>query len=202
MDESLSFESHIKNCQKNAFITLKNLCHIRPYLDRPSFESIIHAFITSKIDYCNSLFTNLPIASIKVLQSIQNYAARLILHRDLRSHTTLLLFELHWLPVEDRINFKVLLTIHKVIHHSFPQYLISLLKIKTNPRRLRHHDPLLLEIPRSHSSRMGDRAFSVFPKLLSHSNHDCLLFGVTFEFVEFDPHSLLPLSFVMRNNVA
>ena len=165
-DESLSFMTHITNCRKNSFLFLNNLRHIRSYFSRSNFESIIHAFITSKLDYCNSLFTNLPNTSIAKLQSIQNYAARLILRRGLYSHITPLLHELHWLPVCDRITFKVLLITFKVIHNSSPLYLLSQLRFKTNPRNLRHHDPLLLDIPRSRSARMGDRSFStVAPKL-------------------------------------
>ena len=165
-DESLSFLQHIKACRKTSFYTLKNLSHLRSYFNRSNFETLIHAFITSKLDYCNSLFTSLPATTIQLLKSIQNYSARLILHRGLYSHATPLLFELHWLPVEDRITFKTLLITYKVVHHSVPVYLVSQLKFKTNPRNLRHHDHLLLEIPRSHSARMGDRAlFNCAPKL-------------------------------------
>ena len=165
-DETLSFLPHIKNLRKNAFSLLRNLSHIRSYFNRSSFESIINALITSKLDYCNSLFTALPAYSISLLQSIQNYAARLILRRRLRSHITPLLFDLHWLPVCDRVNFKTLLITYKIVNHSAPSYLLPQLKIKSNHLSLRNHDQLLFEIPRSHSVRMGDRAFSTYaPKL-------------------------------------
>ena len=165
-DESLSFLPHIKNLRKNAFFLLRNLSHIRSYFNQSSFESIINALITSKLDYCNSLLTALPANSISLLQSIQNYAARLILRRRLRSHITPLLYELHWLPVCDRIDFKTLLITYKIINHSAPSYLLPQLQLKSNPLSLRHHDRLLFKIPRSHSVRMGDRAFSTHaPKL-------------------------------------
>ena len=151
LDESLSFVPHIKNCRKNSFLTLKNLRHIRNHFSRSSFESIIHAFITSKLDYCNSLFTNLPATTTKQLQSIQNYAARLILRRGLYSHVTPLLFELHWLPVCDRITLKPLLITFKVVPHSEPQYIVSQLKLRIPARNLRNQDHLLVEISRSHS---------------------------------------------------
>ena len=160
-DESLSFLPHIQNCRKQCFALLSNLRTIRSHFNRPNFESIIHAFITLKLDYCNSLFSNLPNSTLRQLQSIQNYAARLVLCRNLYSHVTPLLFDLHWLPVQARIKFKILLFVYKAIHQSSPPYLTSLLRRKANTRNLRHHDPLLLEIPRSHSCRMGDRAFAV-----------------------------------------
>ena len=165
-DESLSFLPHIKKCRKNCFILLRNLSILRPYFSRSSLESIINTLITSKIDYCNSLFSSLPTSTIGLLQSIQNYAARLLFRSHVHSHVTPLLFELHWLPVAHRISFKILIITFKVVHYSIPLYLVSHITLKTNPRNLRNHDALLLEIPRSRSSRMGDRSFSfIAPKL-------------------------------------
>ena len=104
--------------------------------------------------------------NIRLLQSIQNYAARLVLKKGRYCHISPLLFDLHWLPVSDRISFKILLITYKVLKYSEPSYLLSQLKFKSNLRCLRTHDPLLLDIPRSRSSRMGDRSFSVHaPKL-------------------------------------
>ena len=168
-DESLSFHDHIINCQKSAFHTLHNLRHIRPYFDRSSFETLIHAFVTSKLDYCNSLFSNLPKSTLQPLQSIQNYAARLIFRRSLYDHVTPLLRELHWLPVFQRINFKILSITYKAVHFSVPFYLASSLKLKTPTRNLRHHDNLLLDIPRSHTAKMGDCAYSIFAPQLWNS---------------------------------
>ena len=166
-DESLTFVPHIKNCRKNCFLTLKNLRHIRNYFNRTSFESIINAFITSKLDYCNSLFINLPASYIKQLQSIQDYAARLIFRRGLYSSVKPLLFDLHWLPVKDRITFKILLITYKIIHSSEPPYFLTQLKLKTPARTLRYQDNFILETPWfRNSARMGDCAFSIAaPKL-------------------------------------
>ena len=167
IDESLTFVPHIKNCRKTSFFKLKNLRHIRNYFNRSSFESIINALITSKLDYCNSLFINLPASYITLLQSIQNYAARLILRRGLYSSVQPLLFHLHWLPVKDRITFKILLITYKIIHLSEPNYLVSQLKLKTSARTLRNQDNLTLETPWfKNSARMGDCSFFITaPKL-------------------------------------
>ena len=158
-DESLSFLPHIKNCRKTCFFLLRNLTHLRPYFNRASFEIIINSLITSRLDYCNSLFSGLPASSLSLLQSIQNYAARLICRRQRRTPITPILCELHWLPVSDRIKFKLLLTTYKLVHQSGPDYLLSQITFKPS-RHLRNHDNLLLEVPRSKSARMGDRAFS------------------------------------------
>ncbi len=170
-DESLCFHDHITNCRKTAFHTLHNLRHIRDHFDKAGFETLIHAFVTSKLDYCNSLFSNLPKSNLQRLQSIQNYAARLIFCRSIFDHVTPLLQKLHWLPVSMRIDFKILLITYKAVHLSNPPYFapnseFSILRFKTPTRNFRHQDELLLEIPRSHSAKMGDRAFSIYaPKL-------------------------------------
>ena len=127
-DETLSFIPHIQNCRKSCFALLMNLRRIRSHFDRSSFESIIHAFVISKLDYCNSLFVNLPGSTIKQLQSIQNFAAQIILCCGLFSHTTPLLFDIYWLPVNVRISFKILLFVFKAIKYSTPPYLATLIK--------------------------------------------------------------------------
>lgn len=165
-DESLSFVPHIKDKRKSSFFMLHNLRRIRNHFDQASFETLVHAFITSRLDYCNSLFINLPSSTINCLQSIQNYAARLVLKETKYCHITPLLKQLHWLPVKDRIKFKTLLLTFKAIHFSEPLYLKSLLNFKTPARDLRNHDNLLLDVPRSHSARMGDCAFSIAAPLI------------------------------------
>ena len=119
-DENLSFTQHIKQCRKSSFFILKNLGKVRNHFDQKSFETLIHAFISSKLDYCNSLFINLPNCAINDLQAIQNYAARLVCKQGRFCHITPLLEYLHWLPVEDRINFKVLLLTLKTLFFDSP----------------------------------------------------------------------------------
>ena len=166
VDENLTFIDNIKKCRKSSFFILRNLRHIRHNFTRSGFESLIHAFITSKIDYCNSLYVNLPESTLKMLRSIQNFAARLLCRRSLYCRITPVLKELHWLPISLRIEFKVLLITYKAVHLFVPPYLASQLKHKTETDHdLRHYDSLLLEEPRSHS-KMGDRSFSISaPKL-------------------------------------
>ena len=107
---------------------------IRKYLRRSVTESLVHAFITSRIDYCNSLLYGLPNSHIMKLQRIQNAAARLVTGTPRFCHVTPLLFHLHWLPISYRIKFKILLLTFKCLYGQAPNYLIDFITIKKQSR--------------------------------------------------------------------
>ena len=90
----------------------------------------MHAFISSRLDYCNSLFYNIPAYQLEKLQRIQNAAARLILKESKFCHITPLLMTLHWLPVKYRIHFKILLLTFKAINVLAPSHICDLVTLK------------------------------------------------------------------------
>ena len=106
IDKHLSFMSQINNVCKSAFYALNNIRKIRKYLDSHSTERLIHAFISSHIDNCNSLFCGLPVAEIAKLQRVQNAAARLVTGSKRTEHIMPTLRNIHWLPVEQRIKLQ------------------------------------------------------------------------------------------------
>ena len=77
-DQDLSFDSHIKSVSRTAFFHLRNIAKIRNFLSFKDAEKIIHAFVTSRLEYCNSLLSGCPSSSIRTLQLVQNAAARLL----------------------------------------------------------------------------------------------------------------------------
>ena len=111
-DKHLSFTSQINNVCKSAFYALNNIRKIRKYLESHSTERLIHAFISSRIDNCNSLFCGLPVAEIEKLQRVQNAAARLLTGSKRTEHITPTLRNLHWLPVEKSLRPLFLSTKH------------------------------------------------------------------------------------------
>ena len=165
-DPTLSFTDHIQQISKSSFALLNNFRAIRPYFNQKGFEILINAFISSKLDYCNAIFTGITDSNIHTLQLIQNYAAKLVLNKRKFDHATPLLRELHWLPVKYRIDYKVLLICYKARNSLAPQYISDILVPYTRYRGLRDLAPNSLYVPSTERVSMGDRAFSVCaPKL-------------------------------------
>ena len=166
LDQELSMQSHITSVCRTAYFHLRNIARIRKYLSDTATQSLVHAFITSRIDYGNSLLWGIPKRSLEKLQHVQNSAARLVKCVKKSEHISPILFNLHWLPVAQRIKFKLLLLTYKALHNMSPAYICDLISIYQPVRSLRSADACLLDVPNSRLTTCGDRAFSVAaPKL-------------------------------------
>ena len=161
IDSDLNFTAHFNKVTKIAFFHLRNIAKVRPFLSQPDAEKIIHAFITSRLDYCNALFTGLPKKAIDRLQLIQNSAARLLTKTKKREHITPVLYTLHWLPVSNRIDFKVLLMVYKSLNSQGPAYITDFLPSYTPSRSLRSSTAGLLDIDKikKPKKKIGEAAF-------------------------------------------
>ena len=123
LDKNMSMKTSIEVKCNTSFCHLYSLRRITKYLSCQATEALIHAFIFSHIDYCNGLLNGVPKYQIHKLQRIQNVAARLVHKLPKFSHVTPLLMDLHWLPVEYHIKYKLLLFTYKGIHQMAPQYI-------------------------------------------------------------------------------
>jgi hypothetical protein len=132
---------------------------IRKYLNSHAAEQIIHSVVTSRLDMGNSLLFGLPQTQISRLQRVQNSAARVITLTRKFTHITPILRELHWLPVNYRIIYKLMLFVFKSLNGVAPAYIDDLLQIYNPPRTLRSSNKMKLVEPKSHHS-WGDRSFS------------------------------------------
>ena len=94
---------HITSVCRGANFQLRQLRRIRPFLTQDSCAKLTHAFVTSRLDYGNSLLSGLPQYQIKKLQRVLNSAARLVSLKPKFEHISLVLMQLHWLPVTQRI---------------------------------------------------------------------------------------------------
>ena len=128
---TLSMVSHVNAVCKSAYFHLHKISKIRKFLTPETTKTIIHAFVTSKIDYCNSLLFGLPNVLLQRLQRVLNCAARVVYQSNKYDHITPLLMELHWLPVQQRINFKILLITYRALNGQAPSYISDLLSVTT-----------------------------------------------------------------------
>ena len=164
-DLGVYFEQHLHaERQVNALCSasyyhLSNISAIRGCLSKSSAEKLIHAFVMTKLDFCNSLLASLPQKLIKKVQRLQNAAARIVNKTPQRDHITPVLRQLHWLPVRERIDYKVALLTWLCINDEAPQYLKELLTFHVPTRNLRSAEEqlLVMTVPRT---AIGRRAFS------------------------------------------
>ena len=125
-DHTLSMDQQVAAICKSAFYHIRNIARLRKLLSFKTSQILIHAFVTAKLDYCNSLLYGLPKYMIQRLQYVQNSAARLLTCSRKFDHISPILQDLHWLPVEQRIIFKILLLTFKAINNIAPLYITEL----------------------------------------------------------------------------
>ena len=166
LDSDLSFKSHINKVTKTSFFHLKNIAKVLPFINQKDAEKLIHAFISSRLDYCNAILTGLPKKTTERLQLIQNSAARLLTRTKRREHISPVLAALHWLPVTFRIDFKVLLLIYKALNGLGPSYIANSLVKYLPSRTLRSSNAGLLEVPSKSRKKIGDAAFVNYAPVL------------------------------------
>ena len=99
-------------------------------------ETLVHAFVTSRVDWCNSLLFGLPDTTVSKIQTVHNACAKFLTGGKRFDSATEKCKELHWLPVKYRIKYKILILAHKIIHPAdscnIPAYLKTNLKIENN----------------------------------------------------------------------
>ena len=105
--------------------------------------------VTSRIDYCNSLLNGIPKTTLNKRQNVQNTATRLITRTSRRSHITPLLKDLHWLPIQYRIQLKIRVITYKALQGKSPLYVRNLLHVYKPTRNDHRTMPLHLRCPKT-----------------------------------------------------
>jgi hypothetical protein len=159
-DDTLCLAPHVTSIVKSCNFQLRSIGQARKYLTHDATEKVIHAFVSSRLDSGNSLLYGLPDYQIKRIQRLQNTAARILTRTRKHEHITPILRQLHWLPIEKRIQFKILTLTYKCLHNLAPSYLSDLIEPYCPSRTLRSSDQLLLKVPKTRLKSYGDRSFS------------------------------------------
>jgi hypothetical protein len=129
-DNSITFSQHLSLVSKSCLYHIRDLRRIRNTIDRFTACTIATTLVHSKVDYCNSLFLNLPSSQTNRLQLILNAAARAVTKTPKLLHLYPTLKSLHCLKINQRIRYKILSVTHKTLHCGHPSYLRSLLNLK------------------------------------------------------------------------
>ena len=163
LDAYLSMKEHIKIKSQKAMFSIHKIKHIRQYLTQDACQQLVSSLVMSHLDYCNSLLTSLPNCDIAKYQRIQNLAAKLVLKKSKYDSWTDAFRSLHWLPIKERIIFKLMLLVHNALDLKSPTYIRNMLSLKEANRRGLQSENLsqILNVPMTKCKTFADRAFSV-----------------------------------------
>lgn len=140
-DSGFTFSSHVASVCQKCFVGLRDFRRIRRYLSKDAAITLANALISSKLDYCNSLFRSLSSKDLHKLQCIQNSVARIVYNKPRFSHITPVLKDLHWLPIKYRSIFKTLCIVHKFLQSGLPKYFSPYLNFYTSSVNTRRSNP-------------------------------------------------------------
>jgi retron-type reverse transcriptase len=160
-DDDLSMRAHVNKVCQAAYYELRKISTIRHYLSQQATKTLITSLVLSRLDYGNSLLAGIPDTLLNKLQKVQNCAARLVFRCSKKTHVTPLIHALHWLPVTQRIDYKLATMCFNVINQTAPHALTELVTVYIPSRSLRSAaDTRILTVPRRNKKTRGQRAFS------------------------------------------
>ena len=170
LDQNLNFKHHIMTKCTTAMASLAKIKGIRNYLTKEAAETLVLSMAILHLDYCNGILTLVPDVDIKHMQLVQNIAAKLVLGKSKSDSSSQCLRELHWLPIKQRIQYKILCLVHKCLDCKAPKYLQDLLvhypyEERRRGLRCEFQQARRLVEPRTKLKTFGARSFaSVGPR--------------------------------------
>jgi hypothetical protein len=159
LDSCLSLNDHVSAVCGSCLYHIKALRHIRASLTTDVSITLATALVQSRLDYANSILYNTTTANLHKLQRIQNTLAKAIFPSYFRISASELLHNLHWLPINKRIDFKIAVITYKLLAQNQPTYLRNLLTFRESNRSSRSAHQNYLYQPRT-KTEFGARAFS------------------------------------------
>ena len=160
-DRNLSMCNQVHRVVRSAYFHLRSIGLAWKILTVAATKQLVQALVISCLDYCNSLLTGIPTSLMSWLEMVQNRAACLIFRSSGHQSVTVLMKDLHWLPVTSCVLFTVLVLVFKCRNGLGPGYLTSMLSAYTPVRGLRSASYGLLVETQSKLRTVCDSAFSV-----------------------------------------
>ena len=163
MDSRISMKAFITRTSRTCFFHMRRIRQIRSCLTEDSARTIMVALVMSRLHYCNAILAGLPAASLRPLCSALHAAARAVTGVPPRCHITPVLRELHWLPIQARIQYKLCLLMFGVQSGDGPDYLRELVVASSSMQShhsLRSASGAQFIVPRTRL-KFGDRSFTV-----------------------------------------
>ena len=160
LDRNLTMAYQVSKIVRICTYKLRLVNIIRDKLSVHVAERVVNAMVTGNLDYCNSLLHGITAGQLGRIQKLQNTAARLILRRTRHSSATIMLHELHWLPIKTRAIYKLFLMVYKSQQDMMPDYITSHLTEYKPPRPLRSSEDKQLVVGKTHL-HYGDILFHV-----------------------------------------
>jgi hypothetical protein len=158
-DRTLCMEKQCNAITRSCYLNIRNIGRIRSCISEDACKTLVNSLVTSRLDYSNVLLYGINKQLTDKLQRVQNTAARLITRTRKSDHITPVLMELHWLPVEFRSQYKLLLHVFKALNDLSPVYLQELIKPYKPVRSLRSESAFLLQVPSTRPKTYGERRF-------------------------------------------
>ena len=121
-NSGFSLSKHVQNVCKSCFVQLRDFRHVRRFLNHDASVLVANALVSSRLDYCNSIFRSLSKFNLRKLQCNQNSAARIVSNTSRYTSITPVLKKLHCLRVEHHSVFKTATLVYKFLHTGFPKY--------------------------------------------------------------------------------
>ena len=167
-NSNFSFSDHVSQVIKSTRVHAKDLYRIRPLLDLNTSVLLANALVSSRLDYCNSLFLSLTDFELRRLQLVQNSLCRVVTRSSKYCHITPQLKKLHWLPIKYRIQFKIGLITYKTLNQGEPVYLRELIHPYTSSRNTRRSTPKLKFLHTPTFDRKVHKSVKHFSNSFSH----------------------------------
>ena len=175
LNSNMHMDHHVNSVTRTCYGQIRQIGHIRPYLTSDATKTLINSLVTSRLDYCNALLYGVPKSTTSKLQTVQNTAARLITKTTRFEHITPILKDLHWLQIQDRIKYKILIQTFKTLHGQSPVYMRDLVEVYVPNRNLRSASAATTLVPQKcRLVSYGDRSFKVAAAKLWNSLPDNL----------------------------